>query len=158
MSARAHARPALRRPVHVLAFGLGAGRVPVAPGTAGTAVGVLVYLALAALPAPAYLAATLALAVIGIPICAVTARDLGVHDHPGIVLDEIVGFLVAMIAAPEGWVWIAAGFVLFRLFDVAKPWPIRWLDRRVGGGLGIVIDDVVAGLYALALLQLAAAI
>jgi phosphatidylglycerophosphatase A len=76
-----------------------------------------------------------------------SSQLLGVHDHGGIVIDEIVGFLVTMILAPEGWTWILAGFLLFRVFDILKPWPINVLDRRVSGGLGIVLDDLMAGIY-----------
>ncbi|MES9927912.1 MAG: phosphatidylglycerophosphatase A, partial [Candidatus Thiodiazotropha sp. 6PDIVS] len=78
----------------------------------------------------------------------VTSRDLGVHDHGGIVWDEIVGYLVTMVFAPAGWYWILVGFLLFRFFDIVKPWPIRWIDKKVGGGFGIMVDDLVAGLFA----------
>ena len=91
--------------------------------------------------------------IAGIGICAHAARRLGVHDHQGIVWDEIVGYLVTMTAAPGGWEWLAGGFILFRLFDIAKPWPIRWLDRQVHGGLGIMLDDLLAGVFAAAILQ-----
>jgi phosphatidylglycerophosphatase A len=116
-------------PVHWLAFGLGAGTVPVAPGTFGTF-------------------------VLGVWLCGRTARELGVHDHPGIVWDEIVGFLVTMTAAPAGWLWIVTGFVAFRFFDILKPWPIHRLDRQLGGGIGIMLDDVVAGIYGALVLRL----
>ena len=116
------------------------------------------YLPLSYLPLWAYLAVTLAAVLAGIGICGWSARRLGVHDHPGIVWDEIAGYLVTMIAAPGGPAWILLGFLLFRLFDILKPWPIRWLDRSVGGGLGIMLDDVAAGLASLACLQLAAAL
>lgn len=149
-------KPALGNVVHLLAFGLGAGCSPRAPGTLGTLVGVALYLPLAQLPLAVYLGVLLLVVVAGVWICGVAARDLGVHDHPGIVWDEIAGYLLTMVGAPSGWVWIAAGFALFRLFDIWKPWPIGWLDRRVGGGLGIMLDDLVAGLFAAACLQLLA--
>ncbi len=149
-------RPHLHGPVHWLAFGLGAGLAPKAPGTFGTLVAVPLYLFLAPLPLPAYLAVVAALALLGVWLCGRTARDLGVHDHPGIVWDEVVGYLLTMSAAPAGWGWVLAGFVLFRLFDILKPWPIAWLDRRIGGGLGIMLDDLLAGALALAVLQLLA--
>ena len=79
---------------------------------------------------------------------------LGVHDHSGIVWDEFAGFFVTMIAAPAGWLWIFIGFTLFRLFDIWKPWPVSWLDKKVEGGLGIMVDDIVAGFYALICIQL----
>jgi phosphatidylglycerophosphatase A len=148
--------PDWRNPVHVLAFGLGAGAAPIAPGTAGTGVGLLLYAAVAGLPLAAYLAVLGAVIAVGIVVCGRTAADLGVHDHPGIVWDEIAGLLVALCGVPVGWGWAVAGFALFRLFDILKPWPIHWVDRRVGGGLGIMADDLLAGLYAAALLHGAA--
>lgn len=149
-------RPSLNRPLHLLAFGFGAGCSPHAPGTMGTLLAVGFYLPLSRLPLAAY-AGVLALVVLGgIALCGRTSRDLGVHDHPGIVWDEIAGFLVTMFAAPTGWGWVVAGFALFRLFDIWKPWPIGWLDRHVGGGLGIMLDDLVAGVFAAACLQLGA--
>lgn len=143
----------LRHPVHCLSLGFGLGASPWAPGTFGTLLGIPCYLLLQGLPLAGYLAAVLLLFLVGVWLCDVTARALGVHDHPAIVFDEVVGYLVAMIAAPGGWVWLVAGFLLFRLFDIWKPWPIRWFDRRVHGGFGIMFDDVVAGLYALGVLQ-----
>ncbi|MDX1607143.1 MAG: phosphatidylglycerophosphatase A [Candidatus Competibacterales bacterium] len=138
----------LRDPGHLLALGLGTGLVPLAPGTAGTLVGVLLFLPLQSLTLPAYGLVVLALFVLGLPLCARTARRLGLHDHPAIVWDEVVGYLVTMSAAPVGWPWMLAGFVLFRFFDILKPWPIAWLDRFVTGGLGIMLDDALAGVYA----------
>jgi phosphatidylglycerophosphatase A len=91
----------------------------------------------------------------GVWLCGAAARRLGTHDHPGIVFDEVVGYLVAMLGAPAGWAGMAAGFVLFRLFDVWKPWPVGVADRRVPGGLGIMLDDLVAGALAAAILSLA---
>ena len=148
-------RPNLKNPVHLLAFGLGTGLSPVAPGTAGSVLGVLLYLPLSGLSLAVYLGITALLFAAGVWLCARTSKDLGVHDHGGIVWDEIVGFLITMIALPREWPWIVCGFLLFRFFDIVKPWPIRWLDRHVGGGLGIMLDDLVAGLFALILLQLA---
>ncbi|HHH12835.1 MAG TPA: phosphatidylglycerophosphatase A [Thiolapillus brandeum] len=148
--------PDLKNPVHLLAFGFGSGLAPVAPGTFGTLAAVPLYLAMARLPLAAYLAVLAVVILAGIWICGRTSRDLGVHDHGGIVWDEFAGFLVTMIAAPAGWPWVVAGFLLFRLFDILKPWPIGWLDRRVKGGLGIMLDDLLAGLYGWVVLQLAA--
>ncbi len=145
----------LVKPVNLMAFGFGAGLSPVAPGTAGTLLGVIVYwAALSTTPLEWYLGGTVLLFLVGIPICGSCARDLGVHDHPGIVWDEVVGFLVTMIAVPSQWQWIAAGFVLFRSFDILKPWPIRLIDERVKGGVGIMLDDILAGIYALAILHI----
>lgn len=143
-----------RKPLHLVAFGFGTGFVPKAPGTAGTLVGVILYLLLAPIPIAAYVVITAVLFIVGVPLCDRVSRDLGVHDHSGIVWDEVVGYLVTMTAAPAGWLPVVAGFVLFRLFDILKPWPIRALDRRVHGGLGIMLDDLVAGVFAALALQL----
>ena len=94
-------------------------------------------------------------AVGGFYLCGKTASDLGVHDHQGIVWDEIAGFWLAMTAVPVTWTWMLSGFILFRLFDIWKPWPIGWLDKQVGGGVGIMLDDLVAGLFTWLLLFLA---
>lgn len=142
-----------RNPVHVLAFGLGSGLSPRAPGTAGTVMALILYLPLSMLPLTVYLLAVLLAALLGIWLCGITARDLGVHDHGGIVWDEFVGFWITMVAAPPGWAWIALGFLLFRLLDILKPWPIKWADARVEGGLGIMLDDVLAGIMAALCIQ-----
>ena len=110
---------------------------------------------MAALPLPGYIAVLALLSVLGIWVCGRTADELADHDPGVIVWDEVAGFLVTMIAAPSGWAWIVAGFVLFRFFDIAKPWPVRAAERA-RGGLGIMLDDLVAGLLGLILLQLAA--
>ncbi|MGY8813934.1 MAG: phosphatidylglycerophosphatase A family protein [Gammaproteobacteria bacterium] len=146
----------LAHPIHFFSLGLGSGYMPKAPGTMGTVVGVVLYLILYKLAWFYYLALVILLFLIGIWICGVTARELQVHDHPSIVWDEIVGYLVTMIFAPAGWWWILLGFVLFRLFDIFKPWPINLLDKHIKGGLGIMIDDLIAGIFSLTLLQLIA--
>ena len=145
-----------RRPHHWLAYGFGAGLSPQAPGTAGTIAAVPLYLLLRPLPLSWYLALLAGLTLIGIWACGKTAREMNAHDPSAIVWDEIVGFLLTMTAAPPGWPWILAGFVLFRFFDIWKPWPIRELDRRVQGGLGVILDDLLAGGVAWVLLQAAA--
>ena len=146
--------PRPRSALHWIAFGGGAGLAPRAPGTAGTAVAIPIYLAMASVPPAMYLVAVALVVAAGIWVCGRTARELGVHDHPGIVLDEVAGFLVAMTALPLDWRWIVAGFVAFRILDIAKPWPISLVDRRVHGGLGIMLDDVVAGAFACMALHL----
>ena len=146
----------LRHPADLLALGFGSGLAPRAPGTAGTLAAIPVYLLLQSLALHIYLPLVAILFLVGIPICAHTARRLGVHDHPGIVWDEIVGYLVTMAFAPRGWLWIGLGFVLFRLFDILKPWPIKWFDSKVGGGFGIMVDDLLAGVAAAAVLFLLA--
>ena len=145
----------LKHPVVFIALGFGSGLAPKAPGTAGTLVAIPFYLAMQALPLPVYASITLACVVIGIGICGYAAKALGVHDHPAIVFDEIAGFFITMFAAPPGLLPLLAGFVLFRLFDALKPWPISWFDRNVHGGFGIMLDDVIAGGMSLAVLQLA---
>jgi len=148
--------PQWSNPVHLLAFGLGSGATPKAPGTAGTLAAVPLYLLLQPLSAISYLLVVVAMFVVGIWLCGKTSKDLGVHDHGGIVWDEWVGLLVTLWLAPPGWLWVLPGFALFRIFDILKPWPIGWLDRQVSGGLGIMLDDLLAGLYAFGLLQLTA--
>jgi phosphatidylglycerophosphatase A len=138
----------LHRPVHMLAFGFGVGLSPTAPGTAGTLLAVPLVFVLRDLDAVWYLLLTAGLLAAGVWLCGRTARDLQVHDHPGIVWDEIVGYLVTMAWAPKQWNWIIGGFFLFRLFDIFKPWPIRTVDRRLRGGVGIMLDDLLAGLAA----------
>lgn len=144
----------LKNPVHLLALGFGSGCVPKAPGTVGTLVGVLFYLPMTTLSGPIYFGMTMVFFLLGIYLCEVTANHLGVHDHGGIVWDEIVGFLISMIMIPPDWRFMLLGFVLFRLFDIWKPCPISYLDDKVSGGLGIMLDDVLAGVYALIILQI----
>ena len=152
MTARAPSAP-WRRLVHFLAFGFGSGKAPVAPGTFGTLVGIPAYLLLQPLATYIYVAVVAGLFGVGVWLCHVTERDLGVHDHPGIVWDEIVGYLITMFMAPAGWVWMAAGFLLFRLFDIWKPFPIRQIERRIQGGFGNMLDDALAAVYAWFVLQ-----
>ncbi|MCJ8170210.1 phosphatidylglycerophosphatase A family protein [Atopomonas sediminilitoris] len=143
-----------RNPWHFLAFGLGSGAMPKAPGTWGTLMALPFGIALQWLSP--WLAGLLILlaAIFGIWLCERVSRDLGVHDHGGIVWDEFVGLWITLWLAPAHWlVWLAA-FALFRLIDILKPWPISWCDREVHGGLGIMLDDVLAGVAAWALLQL----
>ena len=146
----------LLHPIHLLSLGFGTGLVPKMPGTIGTLVGVLLFIPMRYLPWQYYLVLVVVLFAVGIWLCGKTADRLGLHDHPAIVWDEIVGYLITMFLAPPGWLWLLIGFVLFRLFDIWKPWPIRWLDKQVRGGLGIMIDDVLAAVYALICLQIIA--
>ncbi|MBI4692815.1 MAG: phosphatidylglycerophosphatase A [Gammaproteobacteria bacterium] len=138
----------LRDPGHFLALGFGAGLAPRAPGTFGTLAGLLVYWPLAGLDRPWYFAFCAVLFVVGVPICSRTARALRCHDHPGIVWDEVVGILVTLGCGGHGLASVAVGFTLFRLFDIWKPWPVRVCDANVRGGLGIMLDDVAAAIYA----------
>ncbi len=143
----------LRDPRHLLSLGFGAGLAPRAPGTAGTLVAIPFFLLLAPLPWYAYLLVVAAAFVLGIYLCQHTSEALGVHDHSGIVWDELVGYWITMFLLPPSWPWIIAGFVLFRFFDIVKPWPVKVADTRVTGGFGIMFDDLLAGLYALACLH-----
>lgn len=147
----------LRDPAQLIAFGFGSGLAPKAPGTFGTLAAIPLYLLLAQLPLAGYLLATLAVIVIGIWASDVTCRRLGVHDHSGIVIDEFAGFFVTMAVMTPTLPSVVAGFLLFRLFDVLKPWPISVLDRRVHGGVGVMLDDLAAGVLAAAVLWLLAA-
>lgn len=142
------------RPDRVLAFGFGAGLAPVAPGTFGTLVAVPLYWLLKSLHPGLYLAAIVLGIVVGVYICGRINRELAREDHPAIVWDEVVGYWVAMIGTPLSLPVVVAGFVLFRLFDIWKPWPIRALERKVGGGLGVMLDDLVAGILAAIVLHL----
>jgi phosphatidylglycerophosphatase A len=136
-------------PVHFVAFGFGAGLAPRAPGTAGSVVGIVIAWWLMPLPFPVRTAIVLVAIAAGIWVCGESARRLNAHDHPGIVLDEIVAVLAAaLVMAERSLVGLFLLFVLFRIFDIAKPWPIRDVDHRLGGGLGIMLDDLIAALYA----------
>jgi len=141
-----------KKPHHFLAFGFGSGLAPKAPGTFGTVAAIPVFLLLSYLPLPLYCAAVVIAFIIGVYICNKTSEDLKVHDHSGIVWDEFVGFWITMTAIPVSWLNILYGFLLFRLFDVWKPFPIKLLDKKVKGGFGIMIDDVLAGIFAWAIL------
>ncbi len=143
-----------RDPVLWLAFGFGTGLAPKAPGTVGTLPGIALAAligGLAGTAAPAViLLALLALIPLGVWLCGEASRRLGVHDYGGIVFDEVVGVLIPFLVLPITPLNLLLAFLAFRLFDVWKPWPIRWLDRRVHGGLGIMVDDLLAGVFALA--------
>ena len=144
-----------RSPVQFLAFGFGSGLSPWAPGTVGTLAAIPIYCLVAHWSLLHYSVALLLAALVGIAICGAASRELGVHDHGGIVWDEFVGYWITMWAVPFDWLWVIIGFFVFRVYDIAKPWPVGWLDRRVEGGLGIMADDWVAGLMACGTLHLA---
>lgn len=142
-------------PIHFIACGFGAGAITVAPGTWGTLAAVPIYLALSLnLNLFDYLMVLLLYSVLAMYCIQRTDADWKTHDHPATVADEIVGFLVTMIAVPPDWFFIIVGFILFRLFDIFKPWPIGWIDRRVSGGFGVVLDDVLAGIYSWLILSI----
>lgn len=135
-------------PVYFLVFGFGTGLMKVAPGTWGTLAGMLVYVMIAHCSPMIYAVLTLLAFIAGVFWCDKVSRQMGVHDYPGIVWDEVVGYLITMLYAPLHISWMIIGFLLFRLFDIWKPQPIGWVDQRVKGGLGIMLDDVLAAIPA----------
>ncbi len=131
-----------------LAFGFGSGLAPKAPGTWGTLAALPFLFLWQLLPWPAYLLLLLLSFLLGVYVCESATRKLGVHDHGGIVWDEFVGLWLTFFMVDLSWQSVAIGFVLFRIFDILKPFPIKWLDKKVKGGFGIMIDDVLAGVFA----------
>jgi len=142
-------------PLHFMAYGFGTGLIPFAPGTFGSLIGVALFWFMAPMAAAPYAAVVAVLFVAGIFICGQTAQDTAAVDPGFIVYDEIVGFLVAMYLMPASWRWIAAGFIVYRLFDIWKPLGIHLVEEKLGLGMAIMADDVIAGLYTLLILQLA---
>lgn len=145
---RLTAKQILTDPVLFLAFGFGSGLAKTAPGTFGTLAAVPVYYLLTLTGTAGYTALTVLATVAGCWLCGQAAEKLGEHDFGGIVWDEVAGFLITMWLIPPGWQNVILGFALFRFFDILKPWPIKVADRRVHGGLGIMLDDVLAGIFA----------
>ncbi|HET6603849.1 MAG TPA: phosphatidylglycerophosphatase A [Xanthomonadaceae bacterium] len=153
---REFARTVLSHPAGWLASGLGTGFAPVAAGTFGTLAAVLPYLLLRELPWPAYLATLVLAFAVGVWASDIVIGRLKIEDPGVVVWDEFVGFWLTMFLAPPGWHWIVVGFVLFRIADILKPWPAAMIDDKLGGGLGAMLDDAVAGLYAFACVQVLA--
>ncbi|MDD2767124.1 MAG: phosphatidylglycerophosphatase A [Methylococcus sp.] len=144
----------LSDPWCLIAVGFGSGLAPKAPGTFGTLAAIPVYLAFSYLPPAFYTAGVLLFFALGVPACGCCGRILGKTDHSAIVWDEVVGFLVTMWGVAASWQSLLLGFVLFRFFDIVKPWPIRVIDRRTRGGWGVMLDDVVAGAFSALILHL----
>lgn len=142
------AREILLDPVLCLAFGFGSGLAKKAPGTFGTLMAVPIYIALVQANSVIYSLITVAISIVGIWICGIAADKLGEHDFGGIVWDEIAGFLITMWFVAFSWQNLVIGFILFRVFDIVKPWPIKWIDKKISGGFGIMFDDVIAGIFA----------
>jgi phosphatidylglycerophosphatase A len=142
----------LRDPTVLAAFGFGAGLAPWAPGTFGTLLAIPLWWIVSGTGLRMYLLLAAAGFVVGIWICNRATTALGEHDHPGIVIDEVVGYFAALVVVPPDLVWLALSFLVFRMFDIFKPWPINWLDRKVGGGLGIMLDDLIAGVFTAAVM------
>lgn len=141
-----------------LALGFGSGLAPFAPGTAGTLAAVPLAWVLKELPLTAYLGLLVLFLVLGAWVCGRVGSRIGVTDHGALVWDEFVGYWLAVAFVPRQWTWLLAGFVVFRLLDILKPWPIRALERRVPGGWGVMLDDVLAGVLTVILLWLAGAV
>lgn len=137
-----------QRPEYFIAFGFGSGLSTVAPGTMGTLAAIPLYLAVSKLALPLYLVIVAIFYVLGVYVCERVSRDLGENDYSGIVWDEIVGYLLTMAFVPMSLSALLLGFVLFRVFDIIKPPPIRQIEARVGGGQGVMLDDVLAAIPA----------
>ncbi|MEE3002810.1 MAG: phosphatidylglycerophosphatase A [Pseudomonadota bacterium] len=144
----------LKNPIHAFSFGFGAGFLPKAPGTWGTLVALPFFLFMQNYNTQIYLFMLLFLTLFSIFACGYTSTALGVHDHESIVCDEVVGYLLVLCFIPNSAIWIVAAFLVFRLFDIFKPWPICWFDKNISGGFGIVLDDIVAAVFSIAFLIL----
>lgn len=143
-----------KNPVHFIAFGFGSGASPLVPGTVGSLMALPFYWVLQNLP-PLHYALVVAVGFsVGVLICDKTSKDLGVEDYGGIVWDEIIGMWATLFLAPAGWLPMVIGFFLFRFFDIVKPWPVYIADQRVKGGFGVMLDDLLAAVYAGISLQL----
>lgn len=153
MNSRQIAHKVWTDPVYFIAFGFGTGLMPKAPGTWGTLIAIPLYLLIADLSPISYLIITGLSFIAGSWIAQRVSRELGEHDYGGIVWDEVVGYWLTMFMAPHGLVWIILGFILFRIFDILKPQPIRYIDRQVKGGFGIMLDDLLAAIPAWLILQ-----
>lgn len=149
-----------KNPVCLLGFGFGTGLAPKAPGTFGTLPALPLAWLLLQLPLPWHglLLVAAMLFAVGIPICSYTEQKLGRQDYGGIVWDEIAAMVLVLLFVPLTWAWWLAAFAVFRFFDALKPWPIRWFDARIHGGLGIMLDDLLAAVFSLGLLWLLAAL
>lgn len=141
-------------PIYFIAFGFGTGLMPFAPGTWGTLAAIPLFLLLMGVSPVVYLFIVIAAFILGVWVSESVSRDLAVHDFSGIVWDEVVGYLLTMFMVPATFTWIISGFILFRFFDILKPWPIRYIDKHVHGGLGIMLDDILAAIPAWIILQL----
>ncbi len=143
----------LSHPAHLLSFGFGAGLAPKAPGTLGTLVAFPLFFVLATLPITQQLMWIAVLFVLGVYVCQITGVVLGLSDHGAIVWDEVVAMLLVLVFTPNSWLWWCVAFLLFRLFDIWKPFPIRQCDATIKGGLGVMLDDILAAVYAIVCLK-----
>ena len=138
----------LTNPIHFLAVGLGSGLSPIMPGTMGSLMAIPLWLLFWGLQPALYWVFILVTFVFGCYICQKTSDDTHTHDSGHIVWDEFVGMWITLYFIPQfSILWVTIAFVAFRLFDMAKPWPIRWFDKRVPGGFGIMVDDVIAAIF-----------
>ena len=142
-------RLSFKNPWHLAAIGFGSGLFPKAPGTAGSLAALPLCMLLVYAPLCLQLVIILLAFIVGTKACSEAEKAMGVHDHGGIVIDEFVGMFIAVVAFPAVWWSALPAFVFFRFFDILKPFPVGYADRKVKGGLGIMVDDVLAGLYAL---------
>lgn len=145
----------LLNPVALLATGMGIGFIPIMPGTFGSLLAFPLIAVVGGWSLGVAITLVTVMSVAGVYLCGAASRLLGADDHGSIVWDEVCGCLLALLAAPPGWMWWGAAFVLFRIFDIWKPWPVSWLDNNVGGGLGVMLDDIAAGAMAAAVLLIA---
>lgn len=146
-------RKVWRDPRYLLGLGFGAGLSPWVPGTCGTLVAMPLYWFIGALSWPIYLSIVVIAFLLGVIMCDQLTQELQREDDPRIVWDEVVGYWLTLFLVPKSFLWMVIGFVLFRIFDIWKPWPIRWIDRHVHGGLGIMLDDMLAAIPAWVILQ-----
>jgi len=144
----------LKQPTQFLALGFGSGLAPKAPGTFGTLAAIPLFLLLSMLTPAFYFVAVVVMSIAGVYICGKAADDVGVHDHPAIVWDEFIGYFITMFMVPVSWQSVLMGFLLFRIFDILKPWPISFIDKKMSGGFGIMFDDILAGAFSLVIMQL----
>lgn len=140
-----------RNPIYFLAFGFGLGLSPIMPGTIGSLGAIPLYLLMINLDISIYLFGCLILFSLGVAICNVTERDFGIKDNPSIVWDEIVGLLVALSMLSNSINWFIYTFIIFRVLDIFKPWPICYVEQNTSGGLAIMLDDLLAGIITLAI-------
>ncbi len=143
-----------QNPLHFIAFGFGSGAIPIAPGTFGTLLAIPFYLTIQHLSHLNYLLVITIITLLSCWLCEKVSREIAADDHQGMCIDEFVGFLVTMFAAPVGWQWILTGVVLFRIFDIWKPQPIHYLDENIHGGIGMILDDVAAGIFSAIVLHI----
>lgn len=155
-TSRAELARRLIDPRYLLALGFGSGLAPRAPGTFGSLAALVLFLPLSLLPPLWYAVVVVVMFGVGTWVSDFVAKDLAIKDPGMIVIDEFVGLWIALFLLPAGWIYLLIGFALFRLFDVLKPWPVSWCDEQLKGGFGIMMDDVVAGIFALGAIQLGA--